>query len=301
MQPRHLLAVMIIMILFGSAYPVGKLGVDHFPPFLFATLRSIILATALLAIWRPRALPRAQWGPLAGFALAMGTGVYATMYLAIGMADTVAPIIIGTQLSVPMAVILSRVILGEPVRGATWAAIAAAFGGVVVIAFDPSVLKDWLAMLIIAVSAFCYAAATLCARFLRDLRPTDLNGWMALSAVPLLGTLSFAFETGQLQAMRTASPLVWAVLAHSALIISLLAHVWMFSLYRHYPVAWVIPYYVLMPVFGVGLSILLLGEGLTAQISAGAAIVLVATYAVNRTTARQKTEPLRSTAPKQIS
>jgi O-acetylserine/cysteine efflux transporter len=86
------------------------------------------------------------------------------------------------------------------------------------------------------------------------------------------------------------------VLLHSALVISLLAHVWMFSLYRHYPVATVIPYYVLMPVFGVTLSILVLDERLTPQIVLGAAIVLGATYAVNRTTRRPAPAPAKAAA-----
>jgi O-acetylserine/cysteine efflux transporter len=296
MRPRHLLSVLLIMVLFGSAYPMGKLGVDHFPPFLFAALRSVLLAAALLCVWRPRAVPRAQRLPLLGFALAMGTGVYATMYLALSFADTVAPIVIGTQLSIPMAVMLSRIVLGERVRLATWAAIGAAFAGVVVIAFDPSMLGDWLALVIIAVSALCYATATLCARSLRDLRSFDLNGWMALSAVPLLGLATLVFEGDQVRAIASAGPLAWAVLLHSALVISLLAHVWMFSLYRHYPVATVIPYYVLMPVFGVTLSILVLDERLTPQIVLGAAIVLGATYAVNRTTRRPAPAPTKAAA-----
>jgi len=275
------------MMLFGSAYAVGKLGVDHFPPFFFAAARSAVLATALLVVWRPRPVPRAQWGALAGFCLAMGTGVYAAMYLALDLASTVAPIVIGTQLSVPFAVILGRVVLGERVRLATWAAIAAAFGGVVVIAFDPALLHDVPALLTIAASAFCYAVATMCARSLRALHAFDMHGWMALSAIPLLGMLSLAFETGQWRAVATAGPMAWGVLLHSALAVSLVAHIWMFSLYRHYPVATVIPYYVLMPVFGIAMSLAIFQEVPTLQAGIGGAIVIAATYAVNRTTRRQ--------------
>lgn len=288
MAVRDLLSVILIMAIFGSAYVVGKLGVGHFPPFAFAALRSVILAVALLPLWRLETPPRQHWPALAGFCLAMGTAVYATMYLALMLADTVAPIVIGTQLSVPFAVLLGLVVLKEPVRLATWAAIAAAFAGVVVIAFDPRLVEDLPALAAIAVSAFSYALATMFARSLRGVGPFAMNGWMAASAILPLGLLSLVFEQHQWQAVATAGWLEWGVLLHSALVVSLIGHVWMFSLYRRYPVASVIPFYVLMPVFGVAMSLVVFAEQPTAQTLLGGAVVLAATYAVNRTTSRDR-------------
>jgi O-acetylserine/cysteine efflux transporter len=288
MAPRDLISVILIMAVFGSAYVVGKLGVGHFPPFAFAGLRSAVLALALIPLFRFRLPPRASWPALTGFCLAMGTAVYATMYLALMLADTVAPIIIGTQLSVPFAVLLGLVVLKEPVSRATWAAILAAFSGVVVIAFDPAMVNDLVALGTIAVSAFCYALATMFARALRGVGAFTMNGWMAVSAVPLLALLSLVFEDGQWQAIVTANWVHWAVLLHSALVVSLIGHVWMFTLYRRYAVATVIPFYVLMPVFGVAMSQLVFTEHPTSQTWIGGVIVLAATYAVNRITTRDR-------------
>lgn len=284
MRTRHLLSVIVIMALFGSAYPVGKLAVGHFPPFAFATLRSILLALALLPFWR-LALPRpSQRLPLLGFCLAMGTGVYATMYMSLKLASVVSPIVIGMQLSVPFAVLLGRIVLGERVRPLTWAAIVSAFCGVVLIGFEPALMQDLPALALTALSALCYATATLFARSLRDLSPFTMNGWMAVTAILPLAALSLAMEQGQWESIRTAGMADWAVLVHAAIAVSLLAHVWMFSLYRHYPVANVIPYYVLMPVFGVLIGVPLFGEIPSAQTLTGGVIVLVSVWAVNRTT-----------------
>lgn len=284
MRPRHLLSVVIIMALFGSAYPIGKLGVDHFPPFQFAALRSVLLVVALLPLWRLRLPERRLIRPLAGFALCMGTGVYAAMYSALALAETVSPIVIGTQLSVPFAVILGGLFLGERVRLITWVAIVAAFGGIVIIGFEPGLMNDIPALLMIAVSALFYALATLFARALREMPVFVMNGWMAVSAVPLLGLLSLLLEQGHWSAVATADATDWAVLAHSALVISLLGHVWMFSLYRYYPVSNVIPYYVLMPVFGIALTLLIFAEVPSLQTLSGGALVIIATWAINRTT-----------------
>ena len=297
MQSRHLVSIVVIMMLFGSAYPVGKLGVDHFPPFAFATMRSALLAVALLPLWRLASVPVRQRLPLAGFCLAMGVGVYATMYWSLKLTPLVSPIVIGMQLSVPFAVLLGRFWLGERVRAATWAAIAGAFFGVTVIAFEPALLNHLGALGVTALSALCYAIATLCARFLRDLSPFTMNGWMAVAAIVPLGALSWTLEQGQWQAITTAQWSQWAVLLHSALAVSLLAHVWMFSLYRHYPVASVIPYYVLMPLFGIALSVVLFGEIPSPQTVVGGAIVLFAVWCVHRTTRGPVRETITTAAP----
>lgn len=284
MRPRHLFSVIVIMALFGSAYPVGKLAVGHFPPFTFAALRSVLLAIALLPFWR-LALPRpSQRLSLLGFCLAMGTGVYATMYWSLHLASVISPLVIGMQLSVPFAVLLGRVVLGERVRPLTWAAIVAAFCGVVLIGFEPALMQDLPALALTALSALCYATATLFARSLRNLSPFTMNGWMAVTAIVPLAALSLVMEQGQWESLRTAGMVDWLVLVHSAIAVSLLAHVWMFSLYRHYPVANVIPYYVLMPVFGVLIGVPLFGEIPSLQTLAGGVIVLVSVWAVNRTT-----------------
>lgn len=293
MRARHLVAVVTIMALFGSAYPVGKLAVGHFPPFLFAAMRSAALAVALLPLWRLRRPPTGRWHALAGFCLCMGVGVYAAMYTALDLARTISPIIIGTQLSVPFAVLLGRLFLGETVRPLTWAAIVAAFGGILLIAFEPALLHDVPALLTIAASALFYALATLFARSLRDVPAFTMNGWMAITAIVPLALLSLSLEQDQWHAIATAGPAQWAVLLHSAIAVSLLGHVWMFTLYRHYPVAHVIPYYVLMPVFGIGFTLLVFVEVPSVRTLAGGAVVVLATWAINRsTTAPRATAPL---------
>lgn len=292
MRARHLVAIVTIMALFGSAYPVGKLAVGHFPPFLFAAMRSAALAVALLPLWRLRRPPPGRWHALAGFCLCMGVGVYAAMYTALDLARTISPIIIGTQLSVPFAVLLGRLFLGETVRPLTWAAIVAAFGGILLIAFEPALLHDVPALLTIAASALFYALATLFARSLRDVPAFTMNGWMAITAIVPLALLSLSLEQDQWRAIATAGQAQWAVLLHSAIAVSLLGHVWMFTLYRHYPVAHVIPYYVLMPVFGIGFTLLVFVEVPSVRTLAGGAVVVLATWAINRSTAAP-----RATAP----
>jgi len=39
MQPKHLALVLLVMVLYGSAYPVGKIGTLDAPPLFLSAMR----------------------------------------------------------------------------------------------------------------------------------------------------------------------------------------------------------------------------------------------------------------------
>ena len=276
------MAIVGIMVLFGSAYPAGKLGVGHFPPFIFSALRSTLLTLILLPFWKLRVPPRSLVLPLAGFCMCMGVGVYATVYVALEMTTSISPIIMGSQLSIPFAVLLGWLILGEKVSIWIWLAILLGLAGVVVIAFEPSLVQDLTALAWAVVSAFIFAVANILARQLRELDSYTLNGWMALSAILPLLSLSLVFEVDQVAAIQTASLTSWAALFHSAFVVSFIAHVSMFAMYRHYEVSQVFPFYALTPVFGILLTMLVFPEVPTLQTLLGGVMIVAASFIIGR-------------------
>lgn len=282
MQPIHLLAVIAINALFGGAYALGKVGVDHFPPYLFVTLRSLCVALALLPFLRLKPVAPRQWPYLVLFGLTMGVVVFAAMYQALALTETVSPIVIGTQLSVPFAVLLGILFLREPVRLGVLGAIALAFAGVVVIAFDATVLESLPALGWCTVMALAYGAASVLSRGLKSLDARVMNAWMAVISVPVMLGLSLAFEADHAHYLTSADWVDWAMVLYAGLGVSVLGHVSMFALMKRYPVAMIMPFYVLTPIFGVLYSILLFGESPTLQIAVGAALVLAAILYINR-------------------
>ena len=48
MQPKHLYLILLIMFIYGSVYPMGKLGTNNIPPILFAALRVLIIFIGIL-------------------------------------------------------------------------------------------------------------------------------------------------------------------------------------------------------------------------------------------------------------
>ena len=96
------------MVLYGSSYPVGKLGIDTIPPLLFTALRLGLIFLAFLPFFKLKLPEKHLLMPLLGFSFAMGIGTYVTMYYALEQLSIVAPIIIGAQLSIPFGLILTR-------------------------------------------------------------------------------------------------------------------------------------------------------------------------------------------------
>ena len=288
MTAIHLLAIIAINAIFGSAYALGKLGVDQFPPYLFAGLRAVLVALALLPFLKIRTIQRHQWPSLILFSALMGVSVYATMFQALALTESVSPIVIGTQLSVPFAVLLGWIFLKEYVNPGILLAILVSFSGIIVVAFDETVLSSLSALIWCAGMALSYGGATVISRQLKSLDARVLNAWMALLSTPPLIILSFLFEENQWQAIQTATILDWTVVLHAALAVGILGHVGMFALLRRYPLAMVMPFYVLTPLFGVAFSIILFDESLTLQILIGVAMVLGAIFYINKSSRKQR-------------
>ena len=105
MHFKHLLLIIFVMIIFGSVYPLGKLGTNSVPPILFSSLRVLLIFIGILPFIKFKLPQKNLIFPLLGFSITMGIGVYVTLYLALDISSLVSPIIIGTQLTVPFGLI----------------------------------------------------------------------------------------------------------------------------------------------------------------------------------------------------
>ena len=102
--------------------------------------------------------------PLIGFSLCFGVAVNMFLYLSLEVASILAPITIGAQLSIPLAIILSSLFLSESISFKKWILIFASFFGIVLIAFDPKISEEILATLLIFAMAFFYGLSQVFSR-----------------------------------------------------------------------------------------------------------------------------------------
>ena len=282
MQSKHLILVLVIMVLYGSSYPVGKLGIDTIPPLLFTSLRLGLIFLAFLPFFRFRLPDKKLFKPLVGFSLAMGIGTYVTMYYALEQLSIVAPIIIGAQLSIPFGLMLSLIFLGEDISIKRWILIFLSFIGIIIIAYDPRIIDDKFGLLLVIVMAFFYALSNLMARVLKEVDTATLNGWHGLIAFIPVTVLTLIIEGNPLNYLLPINGIAIFTILHTALIVSAIGHAGMFYLYKFYPISNVLPFYSLFPIFGLILAFIMFSETLSVQEVVGGILILGSVFLLHR-------------------
>ena len=251
MKTKHLLLTIFVMLIFGSVYPLGKLGTNVVPPILFSSLRVLIIFIGVLPFIKFKLPPKNLLLPLLFFSLTMGIGVYLTLYLALDISSLVSPIIIGTQLTVPFGLILSYIFLDEKISLKKWFLIFSSFIGIVILAYDNRFGHELIALFIISLMSFFYAISNILSRFLKNIDTMSQMGWHSFVAFLPLFLLSMVIEGNPINILFPISFNTVLLIFHSALVVTLIGHGFLFYLYKFYTVTTVLPFYSLFPIFGI--------------------------------------------------
>ena len=283
MSKKHYLLLLLITFLFGSAYPIQKLIFnENVPPLLMGSLRMLIVFICLIPFWRFKIPDRKYWLPLFLFSICMGFMANFFMTLSLKEAAIVSPIIIGSQLAIPFAILLSSFFLREKVNYKKWILIFSSFFGVTLLSFDPLIKHEILSLFLISCMAFFYASAQVFSRYLKELNVTLTNSLMGLCGFLCLIIMSYIFEGNTFENIISININSWLLIIHSAIFVSIGAHMSMFYLYKIYPVNKVFPFYALFPIFGILQTMVIFNEIPTLIIIIGGLIVITSIYLLNR-------------------
>ena len=283
MSKKHYLLLLLITFLFGSAYPVQKLIFNqNVPPILMGSLRMLIVFICLIPFWRFKMPEKKYWLPLFFFSICMGFMANLFLTLSLKEAAIVSPIIIGSQLAIPFAILLSSFFLKEKVSLTKWVLIFTSFIGVCILGFDPLIKNEIFALLLISFMAFFYASAQVFSRYLKELDVTMTNCIMGLCGFFFLFTTSYIFEGNTLNNLININFKSWLLILHSAIFVSIAAHMSMFYLYKIYPVNKVFPFYALFPIFGILQTMVIFNEIPTLIVFLGGLIVITSIYLLNK-------------------
>jgi len=283
LSPKHTALIILIMFFLGSAYPLGKFGLNtSINPILFGSLRMGIVFLCLIPFCKIIIPPKKYWLPLIGFSIFMGAGVNMFLYLSLEVASIIAPITIGAQLGIPFAIIVSSIFLSEGISFKKWILIFTSFLGIILIAFDPKIVEEILGMLFISAMAFFYGLSQVFSRYLNELDVKFTNAFMGLVGFIMLATLSQLFEGNVVHQIRSININGWLTLLYAGIIISIFGHMMMFYLYKFYPVGKVLPFYALFPVFGLILTFFIFGEIPTIIMVCGGIIVVTSVYLLQK-------------------
>lgn len=277
MKPGHLALAIGLAAVWGVNFVVMQVGLEHFPPLLYASLRFTLAAfPALLLVGRPGV----PWRWVVAVAATIGAGQFGLLLVGMraGMPAGLTSLVL--QMQVLFTILFAVTLLGERLTARRVAGLAVAFGGLALVAFDFGLSGP------VGAFALCVAAAAawgLGNVAQRKAAPPDALRFMvwvsALSAPPLL-LLSLLLEG----VPDLAAPAEgWLSLAYVAFISTLGGFgVWGYLL-RRYDASTVAPYTLLVPVFGMSSAALLTGEAISwLQLLAAALIVTGVLYAGTR-------------------
>lgn len=277
MSARDRLLAAFVALLWGANFLAIHVGLQHFPPLFLAALRFAVIAVpAVLLVPRPRV--RLRW--LLGYGLGFGTLQFLFLFVAmdVGMPTGLASLVL--QASAPFTVLLGAALLRERLSRRQGVGIALAVLGLAAIAVARAQTAALLPVVLTLLGALGWALGNLASRLAAPPNPLHLTLWMAVvPPIPLLAA-SWVVEgpAAGVEALRAAFtpagvPGLLAVAYIAVLATVVGTGIWT-TLMRRHPAGVVAPYSLLVPVVGMGLAALVLGERPTTVELVAAAVIV---------------------------
>jgi O-acetylserine/cysteine efflux transporter len=260
-----------VPLLWGLGFVFAKGAIDHFPPILLMALRFLLTAFAL--VWFVP-IPRQNFGRLFKIAIVAAAIQYSLTFTGVkGLEAGLASIIV--QLEVPFLVILGALLLKEKPGYKKWLGIGVSFLGVAIMSQQDELSGSLVSVVLVLCGCFAWALGQVMVRKLDNVTGIQVTAWIAVFATPQLFFMSAVFESGQLEAIRTAKPLVWWTVLYLGLVMTCLGYFFWNTLIRAHDVGKVAPFLLLLPVFSVIGGYFFLGETITLEKFYGGATILL--------------------------
>ena len=249
----------LVCLVFGMNFPISKLGLEQLPPLTFLVLRFLIVAV-LLAPWAR--VPREYWREVAILSVLLGFAHFTVIIYGLHYVDA-SVAAITTQIQVPFAALLAAIFFRDRLGWRRALGMLIAIAGVVILAGEPSGRSPAWAVGLIVIGAALWAISNIIMKRLSTVDPFALNGWMAVMAVPQLALASLILEDGQWAAIASANMLTWATVLYNSVAIVIIGYTVWYGLLRRHSINLVVPWTLLLPLFGVGSSMAIRDEPLT--------------------------------------
>ena len=277
MPSRHRAAAALVAVLWGVNFVAIHASLATFPPLLCAAIRFTLLAVPTV-LFVPRPAVPTRW--LVGYGLGFGVAQFAFLYsgMAAGMPAGLASLVL--QASGPMTLVLGGLLLHETIRGRQWLGIAVAATGMTLVGWSRAASAAVWPFVLVLLGALGWAFGNLASRQARPPNPLHLTLWMAvIPPVPLVALSLLLEGPDRIAAAGRAALTVgalpaWAGLAYTVLVATVAGSGLWTWLLSHHPAGVVAPFSMLVPVVGIAVAALALGEVPTWLEVAGGVLVV---------------------------
>jgi O-acetylserine/cysteine efflux transporter len=274
-MPRgHVVLALAVAVCWAVNFVVIDIGLESFPPLLFAALRFGLTAfPAILFVRRPDVRRRV----VVAVGLFIGVGQFGVLFVAMntglpaGLASVIAPL--QPVFTIPLAVVA----LGEHPNLRQVVGVSLAVAGLATIVVGRAHGVPLEAVALGVASAASWGCGNVVTRAAKPQRPFSLLVWSSVVApAPLLG-LSLVFEgTGRWQgAASSVGPSGIAALAYVVVVSTFFGYgTWYWLMSRH-PATTVAPFTLLVPVVGILTAWLARGEHPASGELVGSLVVVI--------------------------
>ncbi len=265
------LAIAAIILTWGLNNVAAKVATAELPPMMVGALR-FGLALAFLF---PFLKPPFPWSRrMLAICLLSGPVHFGLIYIAFGMAKSLSPLVVATQLWIPFTALFAWRMLGEAMKPLAVAGLLVAFAGVAWMSLDPHGAADLPAIGLSVVTSACWALATVLVRQTPGAKPLQVQALTAAVAAPMLLAMSFGFEDNVVERVKTAAPIAWACVAFAGVVSTIGASALLFWLIQRREAGRVTPYFLLTPLVSCTIGVVFMGDAVSPQLVIGAAATM---------------------------
>lgn len=280
MPLRHSLLALAIATVWGLTFVSIKIALQTVPPFALSGWRFFLAAIPLVFIV---GLPQVAWRWLIVYALFIGVGQFAVMFIALELGMPAGLMSLVVQIQVFFTISLAVAFYGEKVqRPQMWGAVIAT-AGLVVIGATKVGAGLGVAFFLVLVGAFFWGAGNTVAKHVArqspsgKVNPMNFIAWTSLAAVPPLMLISLLFEPAN-SLLLPISDASWALSFHLC-VLAYAAQVFGYGLWSNlltrYPASAVSPFALWVPVAGMSATALAFNETLSTTQIIGALVVMI--------------------------
>lgn len=273
MTRKHQLFALIVTLIWGTNFVFIKYGLEELPPFLFVTIRFILVAIPLVFFF---AKPKTSWWLIAVYGVFIGVGQFGVLFYA--MQSNISPGLASlvVQMQVFFSIIFATFLFKESVAWAQWLALIISFSGIALIASKAGGQTTLLGLALVLIAAVSWALGNMTVKKAGTVDIIAFLIYSSIFAVPVLAAMSLYFEGWDLikTSLQTASMtsvyvVLWQTIGNTLIGYGL----WNFLLNR-YNAATVTPWALLVPISGMAASYFMLNEPMPAWKLIAAALVI---------------------------
>lgn len=271
MTYRDMLLAVLVPICWGLGFTMAKPAIDHFPP-LFTMLVAYGINAALIgAFWREnQKTPHLHVALITAFVVTIQGALIFYGYQHVSA--SVCTLVI--QIQVPAGVLFGWLLLKEELSLRKMLGITLAIAGVVIVVGLPTETPPLIPLAMIIAGACAWAFGQVLLRKLSQDSGLVILRAISIHALPQLLIAGYFLETGQMEAMQTATLFEWMAFGIFAIIGFFVAYWLWYTLLSRNRIDEVMPFVLLMPVVGVFSAAAILGEPVTFANLAGGAVIL---------------------------